>query len=79
VVLNRLRRYDDALGSYERALEIEPDSVVIMQNIGTLLFRKLGRKDEAVAVFAQILRLEPGRWFEWPADIREAVDGTGRA
>ena len=51
VCLQNLRRFDDALGHYERALELDPTHRTGRENLARLLER-LGRQDEATRVRA---------------------------
>jgi tetratricopeptide (TPR) repeat protein len=58
-VLQRLKRLDDALASYDRALQLKPDDAEAFNNRGTAL-SELQREEEAVASYAQALALRPG-------------------
>ncbi len=57
-VLRTLKRFDDALHSYERALTLTPDYAEAYNNRGTTLC-ELGRFDDALDSYAQALRLKP--------------------
>jgi tetratricopeptide (TPR) repeat protein len=56
--LTELKRYDEALSSYDRALAIRSDIAEAHSNRGNVLFA-LGRHDEALASFARALALRP--------------------
>src|SRR5581483_7178413 len=47
-----------ALEHYEQAVRIRPDGTWARNNLGTL-YLNLGRRDEAVAQFNQVLKVEP--------------------
>ncbi len=53
-----LKRYDEALACYEKAIGVKPDFVQAMNNRGVTL-RALGRIDEALASFDEALTLKP--------------------
>ena len=53
-----MRRYDEAIAQYEKALELEPNQPVIHRNLGMLLAR-LGRYDEAKAHLRATLQIVP--------------------
>ncbi|MCC6566590.1 MAG: tetratricopeptide repeat protein [Chloroflexi bacterium] len=62
-VLRRLHRYQDALGSYERALLLDPRYAWAWNGKGMSLFA-LERYDEALACYEQATTLAPGDpWF----------------
>ncbi|MDO8653799.1 MAG: tetratricopeptide repeat protein [Undibacterium sp.] len=52
------RRYSDAIASYHRALEIEPEHVKTLNNLGEAL-SALGASDEAIACFEKALENKP--------------------
>ncbi|WP_192356392.1 tetratricopeptide repeat protein [Mesorhizobium mediterraneum] len=56
--LRGLKRYDEALVCYEKAIGVKPDFVQAMNNRGVTL-RALGRIDEALASFDEALTLKP--------------------
>jgi tetratricopeptide (TPR) repeat protein len=58
IALHDLKRYDEALASYERALVLKPDYVEAWSNRGNTL-NLLKRYDEALASFERALTLEP--------------------
>lgn len=57
-VLVDMGRYEEALGSYARALEMVPHPAPCHVAMGTTLV-KLGRLQEAVAHFEEAVRLDP--------------------
>lgn len=58
-MLNRLRRYDQALASLDQALAERPDLVVAREERGESLWQ-LGRKDEAVSTWSDAVKSTPG-------------------
>jgi tetratricopeptide (TPR) repeat protein len=58
VVLSKLRRFEEALASYDAALEAAPDRLDIEVNRGTALL-ELKRHDEALASYDKVLALDP--------------------
>ncbi len=53
-----MRRFDEAIAQYEKALELEPQQPAIHRNLGILLVR-LGRFKEAVVQLRAALKIEP--------------------
>jgi tetratricopeptide (TPR) repeat protein len=53
-----MRRYDEAITQYEKALELEPNQPAIHRNLGMLLAR-LGRYDEAKMHLQRTLQIVP--------------------
>ena len=53
-----MRRYEEAIAQYEKALELEPNQPGIHRNLGILLAR-LGRYDEAKAHLRATLQIVP--------------------
>jgi tetratricopeptide (TPR) repeat protein len=51
-------RIDDALASYRRVLELDPDMTVVLQNIGELEERA-GRFDDALNAYARYVEFNP--------------------
>ena len=58
VALRDLKRFDDELASYDRALALEPDYPEALNNRGVAL-RELKRFDDALASFDRALALDP--------------------
>jgi Flp pilus assembly protein TadD len=48
----------DSLTSFERAIEIEPDNSVVLNNLGITL-KSLGRVDDAIKSFAKAIDIAP--------------------
>jgi protein O-mannosyl-transferase len=53
-----MRRYNEAIAQYKKALELEPDEPVIHRNLGVLLVR-LGRFKEAAVQLRAALKIVP--------------------
>jgi Flp pilus assembly protein TadD len=58
--LHEVGDYDGALESYRCALEIEPDSSVVLANLGSISY-KLGDYSGAREAYARALEIEPAR------------------
>jgi tetratricopeptide (TPR) repeat protein len=56
--LSRERRYDEALATYERVIELEPTNSTAHYARGSLLLA-LDRRDDAVAAWRQGLEVDP--------------------
>ena len=56
--MKALKRFDEALASYDRALALWPDDAEALTNRGVTL-NTLGRFDEALANYSRALELEP--------------------
>ncbi len=54
----QLKRHEDAIAAFERALEIDPGSAIDYANIGSNL-RELGLKQEAIRLYRMALELDP--------------------
>jgi methyl coenzyme M reductase subunit D len=59
VSLYELKRYDEALASLMRALEIEPDNLDVQVNLGNVLL-ELHRHDEALECYRKVVEARPG-------------------
>jgi protein O-GlcNAc transferase len=68
--LRSLRRFNDALASYDRAIAIKPDYAEALNNRGVTL-EDLGRLPDALASFEQALHLKP--------DYVDALSNRGNA
>jgi tetratricopeptide (TPR) repeat protein len=68
--LRDLKRLDEALASYDRALALKPDHAEALYNRGTVL-RGLKRSGEALASYDHVLALKP--------DFAEAFNNRGNA
>ncbi len=62
--LRRLKRSADAVSSYKRALEIQPDSEQALSALADA-YRALGRPEAAVEGYRTVLRLEPRSPHIW--------------
>src|SRR5438445_374360 len=58
VVLQELKRLDEALASYDKALVLKPDYAEALNNRGNAL-KELKRLDEALASYDKALTLKP--------------------
>ncbi|HTT02412.1 MAG TPA: sulfotransferase, partial [Steroidobacteraceae bacterium] len=58
--LTGLGRREQAVASYRRALELQPDYVEALNNLGTLL-PELGGRREAIALLRRAIELDPAR------------------
>jgi len=58
IPVEAMRRYEEAIAQYEKALELEPNQPGIHRNLGILLAR-LGRYDEAKAHLRATLQIVP--------------------
>jgi len=56
--LGKLRKFEDSLYCYKKALELEPSSIGSHSNVGTALLR-LGKKEEALKYHEEELKLNP--------------------
>ncbi len=56
--------YEEALASYDKALEIKPDYHYIWYRRGEAL-RNLGRYEKAIASYDQALKVEPDYYYPW--------------
>jgi ribosomal protein S12 methylthiotransferase accessory factor len=54
----QLKRHQDAIAAFERAIEIDPGSAIDYANIGSNL-RELGLKQEAIRLYRMALELDP--------------------
>jgi tetratricopeptide (TPR) repeat protein len=64
IALFELGRFEEALASYEQALQLQPDEYIIWFNQGNALW-KLGRLKEALASYDQALQLQPDFHLAW--------------
>ncbi len=56
--LYRLKRHEEAISAFERAIEIDPGSGINYANIGSNL-RELGHHEEAIRLYRMALELDP--------------------
>lgn len=66
----RLEHYQEAIASYEKALEVESNSHQAWNNQGSVLCN-LGRYEEAIISYEKALKIKP--------DKHEALSGKGNA
>ena len=59
LAFGRMNRLPEAIGSFEKALRLDPGSIDVRFNLGTVLLQAR-RLPEALAQFDSALRLEPG-------------------
>jgi tetratricopeptide (TPR) repeat protein len=59
-----LGRYEEALQAYDRALELNPDDSIVLNNKG-LELDKLGRCEEALQAYDRALELNPDYYDAW--------------
>ena len=62
--LGWLKRYEEAIASYDKALEIKPDFQEAWNNRGSAL-GKLGRYEEAIASYNKALEIKPDYHEAW--------------
>ena len=58
VALDNLGRFEEAIASYNRALEIDPTDAATHYNMGVAL-DDLGRPEEAIASYRRALEIDP--------------------
>jgi ribosomal protein S12 methylthiotransferase accessory factor len=58
----KLKKHNESIASFERAIELDPGSGIDYANIGSNL-RELGHKDEAMRLYRIALELDPGIEF----------------
>ncbi|WP_052288669.1 tetratricopeptide repeat protein [Leptolyngbya iicbica] len=63
-VLYKLRRYEEAIASYECAVKIKPDYHETWYNCG-LALHNLGRYEEAIASYERTADIEPDNHYAW--------------
>jgi eukaryotic-like serine/threonine-protein kinase len=74
--LAAMLRHDEAIASMQRALDLDPLSIIISTGVGTMYYQA-GRMDEAIAQFRRTLDLEP----DFPRTVYElarALEVSGR-
>jgi len=64
IALYNLKRYEEALQCYDKAIQLEPNSTEYWSNKG-LAFFKLSRYDEALPCFDKATQLEPNNAEYW--------------
>ncbi|MGD1020931.1 MAG: tetratricopeptide repeat protein [Verrucomicrobiia bacterium] len=75
-VLSRAGRVSDAIGQYDQALRLDPESPEAQYGLA-LALEQAGRNDEAIAHFEQALRLKPDN-AEAHANLGHVLSQEGR-
>jgi ribosomal protein S12 methylthiotransferase accessory factor len=65
----KLKRHEEAVRCFRKAVEIEPESALDWSNLAANL-RDLGRRDEAIEMYHRALALDP--------QLSYAVEGLAR-
>ena len=68
-VMHRLEKFEDAIGYYQRVLEINPTYARAMEN-SALAYQSLHQYDSALAMWKNALE------YEDRADIRKTIEET---
>ncbi len=55
----KLKRHEESIAAFEKAIELDPGSAIDYANIGSNL-RELGHKQEAVRLYKMALEIDPG-------------------
>ena len=58
------QRFEKALAAYQQVLELQPDHVDALTNLGSVL-KSLGRPSEAIACYRRVLKLKPDSAPAW--------------
>ena len=64
-IFRHLGKYDEALASYNWALELDPDHIIALLNKGFMLCEDLNRPDEALNYLKRAVELEPNFPLAW--------------
>lgn len=64
ILLAATKEYEQAVASYDKALEIKPDDHENWNNRG-LALRNLGRYEEAIASYDKALKIKPDKYVSW--------------
>ncbi len=75
-VLSKAGRKEEAEAAYRRALALQPDDPVVMNNLGAVLL-DLGRADEAESQFRRALAIRPG-YADAENNLGAALERRGR-
>ncbi len=76
VLLEKQNRFADAADAYRHALEIDPNAVICMHNLGMLCIYHLERREEGLRWLKNTLKYDPQRWFKLPSELRSEVDAA---
>jgi tetratricopeptide (TPR) repeat protein len=60
-VLQQQGRYEEALKTFDKAVQLKPDDAELWRNLGNVLV-DLGRRDEAILALQHALRINPRHW-----------------
>ena len=58
------QRFEEALAAYQQVLDLQPDYVDALTNLGSVL-KRLGRPSEAIACYRRVLNLKPDSAPAW--------------
>lgn len=59
VMYRELKEYDKALEYFKKALSLDPKHEIARFNTGVVLFHDLNRKDEGIAIWKELLAMNP--------------------
>jgi Tfp pilus assembly protein PilF len=76
LALEQQERFEEAIGHYQSALDIDSEGVEAYNNLG-IVFHRQGRFDEAIQQYEQALRVAP-RFAITHANFAAALAGSGR-
>lgn len=76
VLLEKRGEYEAAAKAYAQALELDPNAVICMHNLGMIYIERLDRRKEGLKLLKTTLKYDPQRWFKLPAELRSAVDSV---
>ncbi|MBP0028391.1 tetratricopeptide repeat protein [Roseofilum sp. Guam] len=65
VALRKLGRYEEAISSYKKTIEMKPDSLDVWNIIGAILCDNLGRYEEAIKCFDKIIKIDENHSNAW--------------
>ncbi|MEH1768995.1 MAG: CHAT domain-containing protein, partial [Nostoc sp.] len=76
ITLDKLGRFEEAIASYDRAIEIKPDDDLAWYNRGVVL-DNLGRFEEAIASYDRAIEIKPDNDSAW-INRGSTLDKLGR-
>ena len=65
ITYTHLKRYTNAIDTYEQMLKINPKDIFVLQDMATILEESLEKFDHAIKIYDRILQLEPKHHFSW--------------
>ncbi|WP_156183509.1 CHAT domain-containing protein, partial [Crocosphaera watsonii] len=65
IALFNLGRWDEAIASYDKALQLKPDYHLAWDHRGIILCDNLGRFEEAITSFEKALEIKPDYYSAW--------------